>query len=231
MQQPTIKAKNGKHQMKGLQKLTQSESKIIELMQKERLTQADLKGLTNEERQELGNCLAKQINNSTGYERDELISRIDDITPTDTRYQIWERNHTQITRAMSNHMAEYARMPNKIELAEQTKLSRQTIYKHLHDYSTHALYTEEIKAYRFMADKVLAKVFQLAMRGELRACRLYFEVMNMVGQQPGNQNNYIQINQYKLSQETIKQLSSEQLNKLEDFLKSLEVVKDTSFRN
>jgi hypothetical protein len=78
-----------------------------------------------------------------------------------------------------------------------------------------------------MSDRVLAKVYKYAMNGEVKAARLYFEVMGNLGNQSGlnstinTQNNYIQINQTKLSQETIKYLSPEQLNQIEAVLQSV----------
>ena len=56
-----------------------------------------------------------------------------------------------------------------------------------------------------MADRVLAKVVKAASLGDMKAARLYFDVMGNYGNQSSinttinTQNNYIQINQTKLS--------------------------------
>ena len=77
-----------------------------------------------------------------------------------------------------------------------------------------------------MTSKVLARVFHFAVNGDIQAAKLYFNLMGFInnGQTPNNtliqnQNNYIQINGTVLSQETIKQLTTEQLNVIESILK------------
>ncbi len=78
-----------------------------------------------------------------------------------------------------------------------------------------------------MADRVLAKVIKAASLGDMKAARLYFEITGNFGNQSvinttiNTQNNYIQINQTKLSRETIKHLSPEQLNQIEAVLNSV----------
>lgn len=60
--------------------------------------------------------------------------------------------------------------------------------------------------------------------GDIKAARLYFEVLGNIGKSNlaiNTQNNYIQINQTKLSQEIIKQLSPEQLDQIEAVLQSV----------
>jgi hypothetical protein len=74
--------------------------------------------------------------------------------------------------------------------------------------------------------KVLAKVFKLAVNGDMRAAKLYLNTMGL-NNEPAptntlihNQNNYIQINGTVLSQEAIQRLSNEQLNTIEAILKA-----------
>ena len=131
---------------------------------------------------------------------------------------------------MSQLIEETGKMPTKNEIASKTGLSRQTVFKHLKEYDSNPLYSNQIQQFRFMADRVLAKVIKMAVAGEgnIKAARLYFDVMgsSFNGQSPNNtliqnQNNYIQINGTVLSQETLKQLSPEQLNQIEKVLKSV----------
>ncbi|MEX1187610.1 MAG: hypothetical protein WED33_00020 [Bacteroidia bacterium] len=67
-----------------------------------------------------------------------------------------------------------------------------------------------------MASKVLAKVFNFAVNGDMVAPKLYFSVMGAIdkGQNSKNtlmqnQNNYIQINGTVLSQESVRQFNSD----------------------
>jgi hypothetical protein len=74
-----------------------------------------------------------------------------------------------------------------------------------------------------MAPKMLAKVFKFASKGDMRAARLYFEMVGVLNTQQSNavvneQNNYIQINNTILSQANLKQLTAEQLNQIESII-------------
>ena len=77
-----------------------------------------------------------------------------------------------------------------------------------------------------MSKSVLAKVYQHAMIGNMKAARLYFNVIGMLDNdksqntQIANQNNYIQINGMVLSQEAVTLLNPEQLNTIAAILKS-----------
>ena len=112
-------------------------------------------------------------------------------------------------------MQEYGRMPTTTEIATKTELSRQTIHKHLKEYISHPQYLEQVEQFRFMTSKVLTKVFQFAVTGDMRAAKLYLNVIGNLNGQPSNniliqnQNNFIQINGTVLSQETIKHLNPE----------------------
>ena len=119
-------------------------------------------------------------------------------------------------------------MPTKTEIATKTVLSRQTIHKHLKDFATHPLYAEQMLQFKIMADRVMAKVLKIAVLGEgnVKAARLYFELLGYLGGQSGlnttinTQNNYIQINGTVFSQESIKHLKPEQLNQIENLIKN-----------
>jgi len=78
-----------------------------------------------------------------------------------------------------------------------------------------------------MTSKVLAKVFQFAVNGDMRAAKIYLNIFGSVNnvQPPNNtliqnQNNFIQINGTVISQETVMHLNSDQLNMIENILKT-----------
>ena len=212
---------------KGLQKFTETETKINKILSLEQITPIDLEQLSEEENNRLNEILTEKFNNLKGVERDKFYKKIEAITTETTKNQLWEYNHNHITWAISTLMQEYGRMPTKTEIATKTELSRQTIHKHLKEYTNHPQYLEQMEQFRFMTSKVLAKVFQFAVNGDTGAAKLYFNVMGFMnnGQTPNNtliqnQNNYIQINGTVLSQETIKHLNPEQLNTIETILKT-----------
>ena len=211
---------------KGLQKFTETEAKIVKILSLEQITPSDLEPLSEPETARLNAVLTEKINNLEGIERDKFWKKIEPVADDTTKNQLWENNHNQITWAISNLMQEYGRMPTKTEIAAKTELSRQTIHKHLKEYISHPQYLEQVEQFRFMTSKVLTKVFQFAVNGDMRAAKLYFNVMGNLNGQPSNniliQNqNFIQINGIILSQETIKHLNSEQLNSIETILKAV----------
>ena len=213
---------------KTLQKFTDTEAKINKILSLKLILPSDYEQLNQGEKDCLMEILTKKFNKLKGTERDKFYKQIELITGEGTKNQLWESNHNQITVAISTLMHEYGRMPTKTEIAIKTELSRQTIHKHLEEYTNHPQYLGQIEQFRFMTSKVLAKVFQFALNGDMGAAKLYFNVMGCLNNgQPSNntliqnQNNNIQINGTVLSQERIKCLNSEQLNTIETILKTV----------
>ena len=69
-----------------------------------------------------------------------------------------------------------------------------------------------------MSHNLLANVFNYAVNGDMKAARVYFEMIGAVNKQQGGTvinepNNYIQINNTILSQENLKRLTAEQLDR------------------
>lgn len=214
---------------KSLQKVTpiqkSIDAKINKVLSLAQITHSDIEQLSEAESDRLMEILVENLNKLKGTEKEMFCEKIEPITPDTVKNQLWEYNHSQITWAISTLMQEYGRMPSKTEIATKTELSRQTIHKHLKEYTNHPQYLGQIEQFRFMTSKVLAKVFHFAVNGDTGAAKLYFNVMGFMnnGQTPNNtliqnQNNYIQINGTVLSQETIEQLSPEQINSIEKVL-------------
>ena len=206
----------------GLQKFTKTEAKINKILSLKQITPSDLKTLNKAEDLRLKEILTETFNKLKGTERDNFYKKIELIIQDTTKNQLWEINHNKITAAISNLMQEYGRMPSKQEIATKTDLSRQTIHKHLKEYTNHPQYLEQIEQFRFMTSKVLAMVFRFAVNGDIGAAKLYFNIIGNMNNGPTgnntliqNQNNYIQINGTVLSQETVKTLNPEQLNTIE----------------
>jgi len=210
---------------KNLQKLT--DEKINDILKLSRITPKDVEPLSDRETSKLMQVITEKFNSLIGNERDIFYTKIEAICHEETKNQLWESNHNKITAAISVLLQDYGRMPSKVEIAKKSELSRQTIHKHLKEYKTHPLFLGQMEQFRFMSSKLLAKVFQYAINGDIAAAKLYFSVIGYAnaGQQQNstmiqNQNNYIQINGTVLSQETIQQLNAEQLNSIESILKT-----------
>ena len=211
---------------KNLQKLT--DEKINNILKLSRITPKDVEPLSDHETSKLMQVITEKFNSLIGNERDSFYTKIEAVCHEETKNQLWESNHNKITAAISVLLQDYGRMPSKVEIAKKSELSRQTIHKHLKEYKTHPLFLGQMEQFRFMSSKLLAKVFQYAINGDIAAAKLYFSVIGYAnaGQQQNstmiqNQNNYIQINGTVLSQETIQQLNAEQLNSIENILKNV----------
>ncbi len=215
---------------KGLQKFTETQTKVNSLLAKSKIRSGEVDELLNEDEKDiLAKILTDKINQARDTTRDKLLEQVDEILPIDTKNQLWENNHYLITASISKLIEEHGKMPTKNLIANDTGLSRQTIHKHLKSYNEHPLYDEQTKQFKFIFDRVLAKVIKLAIQGNIKAARLYFDVMGNISKVQlqtthhtliQSQNNYIQINETVLNQESIKYLNSEQLNTIESILRS-----------
>ncbi|MCS3733809.1 hypothetical protein [Mucilaginibacter dorajii] len=140
-----------------------------------------------------------------------------------TKNDIWERNHMQISNAIANHMRKHGVMPSKNDIAQETGISRQTVAKHIKEYKEHPEFAAQMEQFKFMGHKILANVFKHASDGDMRAAKLYFDMVGAANKQPAAtvitaQNNYIQINNTILSQENLKSLTAAQLQQIENII-------------
>ena len=138
---------------KSLQKLTEFEKKLLRLITLERITRKDISDFTEEERISFFTYLRERDSDFElrGYERDAFLKKFDAFMSKETRNRKWEGNHNQIGYIITALMKENGRMPSSAEIADQCKLSRQTISKHLHEFSTHSLYREQVEQFRLLS--------------------------------------------------------------------------------
>ncbi|MBC7588871.1 MAG: hypothetical protein H7178_11000 [Chitinophagaceae bacterium] len=216
---------------KGLQRFTKSEQckqRINSVLSLKKVTHEDLKSkMRLTDLPAFGKFLTHNLNTLKGTELNEFTDKFYDILEPDSKNQIWERNHMLILEAISSYIGETGYMPSVNNIVAATKFSRTTIHKHLKEFSSSPLYTVQQAKLRLIKDRVIAKVVKMAIVGEgnVKAARLFFELMGDLGnQQPSNniktQNNYIQINGKVLSQETVQQLNAEQILQIENILKT-----------
>lgn len=206
---------------KSLQKLSESRRKVDELLEKKRITKEDMKSLNDNEKELLQEVTNEKLGELKFDQLDELIDKIYDIINTDSRNSLWENNHAQIIREISNFIDNIGRMPTMFELSAKTGLSRQTLGKHLKEYRNHPQYIEHLEQFRFMSQKVLSKMFQLAMNGNVGAGRLYLEMVGGGEYGPNwdiRTKNFIQIRNMILTQEFITTLDPSDQNKIEEVL-------------
>jgi len=206
-----------------LSNVTASKSKVNKLFELKKITLNDLDGLSPGERVYLNQTNTQKLGRLKGEERDRFLAQIDPILSPATKSDIWDYNNQKISNAISSYMSEYGVMPAQSTIVEETGLSRQTVSKHFKEYKAKPEFIAQMEQFKFMAPKMLANVFKAAGTGDMRAARLYFEMVGAINKPQNNtvvngQNNYIQINNTILSQENLKQLSEEQLKQIESII-------------
>jgi hypothetical protein len=165
----------------------------------------------------------KRLNEFKGEEYDKLLKQIDPILHESSKNALWENHHLQITQFIATYIDEYGAMPNKTKIADGTRLSRNTIHKHFKAYQQLDIYKGQHEQFKIMRDKILAKVYQYATRGDVKACKVFLEFtggLNNNGTSTQNltQNNFIQVNNTIIRQENIRDLDEDQLKQIEEII-------------
>ena len=158
-----------------LQKFT-----INEIMKIKKITYDDLNKLSKTDKDKLASCYNEKLTKVKGTERDELIKQVWDILPEDSRNALWESNHSVITNKLHFTIKNNGYIPSVGELSRATNLSRQTISKHLKKYKESFIYSSYKESIQILHSNVLQIVYQLAMNGDLKACKLYFEIIGEI---------------------------------------------------
>jgi hypothetical protein len=99
--------------------------------------------------------------------------------------QVWENNHVVITKAMARLLRDNERWPTKVEIAEETGLSRPTVYKHLEDFGKEELVMDEMQDLKCMSSMIMAKLCELALEGDAKSMRMTFELLGLLKRSGG----------------------------------------------
>ena len=204
-------------------KFQATKQKADRLLAQNKITLNDIEALNQAEREYIAEKCTQIVQDLKDNERDKFLDKIAPVITPDTNAAIWEHNHATISGAIARYIQQYGSMPDKTTIAEQTGLSRKTVARHIAAYRDHPEFTAQMEQFQFIAPKVLANVFKYALRGDMKAARLYFEMVGAPNQQTknvaaGTQNNYIQINNTILSQDNLKKLTAEQLDQIESIV-------------
>jgi len=162
-------------------------TKIDRLLALDKITPNDIESLNDAERDDLAATATQIVAQLKGAERDDFLEKIDLIVPASTKSDIWAYNHALISRAVANYMRANGVMPAQHIIVRETGLSRQTVSKHLKEYKHHPEHAAQMEQFKFMAPSVLANVFKYALDGDMRAARLYFQ---MVGATNAQRHDY-----------------------------------------
>ena len=151
-------------------------------------------------------------------DREQFFNNTEPILSTKSRNEIWERNHFCILNVISWQTIHQYQIPTVKDLAEETGLSRVTVIKHLKEYYESETFKQKENALRFLREKLLAKIYSFAYDGNMRAAKIFIEATEdkLFVTIKNQQNNYVQINGVMITEERIKNLPSDKLQKIEE---------------
>ncbi len=111
-------------EVQGLQRLTDLEKMIEEVLSKPKIEWEDIKHLTASENRKFFDRVGELFNNLKGEEKDAFEEKIAGIINPETKKQIWEVNHLNITNAIYRLMGDTGQMPSKTLLAKYNLAAR-----------------------------------------------------------------------------------------------------------
>lgn len=177
--------------------------------------------LTDEEKKKIESVLTAGYITLADEDREQFIDKVDPIISRKSRNDIWERNHWAILNVISWQTIQRAQIPTIKDIGDETGLSRTTVSKHLKEYYDSETYREKENTYNFLREKLLAKIFAYAYEGNTKAAKIFLDATaNSTAKLTVNnqQNNFIQINELVITQESIMKLSEEKLEKLREII-------------
>lgn len=175
-----------------------------------------------EERKSIEDSLNKRLKSLKGDDLDRYWdevekSNINEEVKDDLRKQRWENNHQEIIRSISKLIRENEQIPTKLQIAIESGFSRQTVHKHLTEFSKSPLYEEEFQKLKILNHRILAKLYRSAAEGSVKASRLFFEMTGALGNRNTN-NFFIQINNVRLDEKIIKKLPQSAILEIESII-------------
>jgi len=198
---------------KSLQKFTDLEK----LLSQKKITPDNIINADKNLLAELTEYLNDVLNNGTGEKKDEVLAKADSIIPKDYKNEIWQHNHVNIIHSINKLIQVHNRLPTITDISEHVNLSRQTVTKHLKEFSTKEIFQTEIDKYHIMLYSLMDKLYIDGVQNKnVKAIRMYFEILTYktkhLSQTPTN--NYIQINNTKIDNLTIQNLSDSAKNEI-----------------
>ena len=201
-----------------MEKLPQTVNEFDKLLSLEKIEHRHLEALSADDKTAFMDMIYRKLAIYTDRRRDTLMQKTMAILDKDF---IWEHNHAKIIKAIKFHTKEFGTIPTKSELAAECCLSRKTIHEHLRNFNGNEAWEDQKGAVDILNRNIMGTVIKAALRGDLRAAKLYFETTKAAkgGETTiNNQLNYIQINKTVVNQQVIQQLKPEQLQLIEQII-------------
>ena len=130
----------------------------------------------------------------------------------------YELNHSTISNYIHNYILENRCFPSVLSISQDTKLSRQTVYSHINNGLFHENRTLVNKRSDYMINSALEKLFLIGVRDNNVKALNHFINYSTKGINTTNVNNFIQINNLKITTEEFNSLPPETMIQIEEVL-------------
>jgi len=140
----------------------------------------------------------------------------------------WDENHQKIMQCIHRYMQSNYGTPTITFIAEKVGLSRLTVRRHMQNFHEQPNFKEHTAMYKLMATSVLRQLYSQCMYGNVKASRLYMELMGVIqtGRTTVNNNfvggwkeEQLKLNEVEITEELIDNLKPEYKTKIESLLK------------
>ncbi|MBK7560894.1 MAG: hypothetical protein IPI68_05100 [Chitinophagaceae bacterium] len=217
---------------KGLQKFTESklaqslpaniEGLLAQIIETNKMSIEDIWTLTEEQKRKIAAVLTAGYLTLKDEDREEFLEKTEPLLSQKSRNEIWERNHYCILNVISWQTIQNRQIPTIKAIADETGLSRVTVTKHLKEYYDSETFKEKETTYKFLREKLLAKVYNYAYDGNMRAAKIFIDATNSpmvnISTIHNQQNNFIQVNGLVITEDQVKRLSEDKLNLIREII-------------
>ena len=143
-----------------------------------------------------------------------------EITDDNDKNALWLRNHQKICNVIVNYLNRYHAMPHIYQIANDTGISRQTIHKHIKEFRQSQDYKDYKDQQKIVESRIVGTIMNAALLGDMKAARLYFELSGELKTGRNTTNNFIQINNTILTDDILKMLPVERIERIEQAVKN-----------
>tara|TARA_R110002033_G_C3895715_1_gene239402 strand:+ start:7409 stop:8071 length:663 start_codon:yes stop_codon:yes gene_type:complete len=177
--------------------------------------------------EKLQDLLNKSYAEKLGLEHEvvELVAKCYTLLNLESRAEFvknttYETNHTIIATFIHNHICNNRYFPSIMTIKKETGLSRQTVYRHINNGFNDKFNSVVRGKIEYMIPKALEKLYYIGVQDNNATALKHF--INLSGitleNKTTNVNNYIQINNLKLSKDEFEQLPNETILEIENII-------------
>jgi len=130
----------------------------------------------------------------------------------DIRRERYQANKILIERAIKTGLTKHGAIPSQAQISKETGLSRVTINNHIKEGVLSPYYQEELEVLKLLSTDVLSLLYRIGVENrDVKALKVFLEYTrnSSPSLEIKQQNNYIQINNTRIDEATIKQLPDE----------------------